>query len=87
MLYFFIKKIKKLIKNLDKKTLKIIKNGLFFCGSILLISIATLITYLFFVHNYFVYNIGILTFRISLYFAVYFIISGITVDSIKKQLI
>ena len=87
MLYFIKKKIENLFNNLDKQTLKIIKLGLLFCSGILALSLIILITYLFFIHNNFVYNIGILTFQIALYFAVYFIISGVTVDTIKKQMI
>lgn len=86
MKFNFLKKIKELFENLDKKTLKIMKNGLKFSFLVLLISMAILITYLFFVHNNIIYQIGLLVFQISLYIGVDFIVSGIAVDSIKKQL-
>lgn len=86
MKFNFFKKIKELFENLDKKTLKIMKNGLKFSFLVLLISMAILITYLFFVHNNIIYQIGLLVFQISLYIGVDFIVSGIAVDSIKKQL-
>ncbi len=80
------KKIKCIFGNLDKKVLKIMKNGLKFSFLVLLFSMAILITYLFFVHNNLIYQIGLLVFQLALYFAFDFVISGIAVDSIKKQL-
>ena len=81
-----IKKIKDIFNNLDKKVIKILKYGLKFCFLIAIISIIILATYLFFVHNIIIYEIGILVFQISLYYSVYCIVSAITVDSIQKQL-
>ena len=81
-----IEKIKQTFKDLDKKDLKIMKNGLKFCFFILIVSISILVTYLFFIHNVFVYQIGILVFQLSLYFAIDFIVVGLIVDSIQKQL-
>ena len=81
-----IKKIKDIFKNLDKKVIKILKYGLRFCFIIAIVSIIFLATYLFFVHNIIIYEIGILVFQISLYYSVYCIVSAITVDSIQKQL-
>ena len=81
-----IEKIKQTFKDLDKKDLKIMKNGLKFCFFILMVSISILVTYLFFIHNVFVYQIGILVFQLSLYFAIDFIVVGLIVDSIQKQL-
>ena len=82
-----IRKVQELIKNLDIQTLKIIKTGLYFCSCILFISLVLLITYLFYLHTTFMYKIGILTFEISFHYATYFIIAGIVVDSLKKQII
>ncbi len=83
----FFEKIKNIFKNLEEKTLKIMKNGLIFSFITLIIGIVTLTTYILFIHNYLIYKIGLLIFEISLYFAADFIISGIAVDSIKKQII
>ena len=82
----FIHKIQDIFKNIDKKDLKIMRNGLKFCSLILLVSIVILLTYLFFMNSVFVYEIGILVFQLSLYFAIDFIVAGIVVDSIQKQL-
>lgn len=81
-----IEKLKDTFKNLDKKIIKILKNGLRFCFLILLLSIAILITYLFFIDNTLIYQIGLLVFQISLYFAIDFIVSALAIDSIQKQL-
>lgn len=80
-------RIKNIFISLEKKTLVIMKIGLKCSFAILLIGVSTLITYLFFNHNYIIYKYGILIFELSLSFAADFIISGIAVDSIKKQLI
>lgn len=82
-----ITKLKNTIKNLDKKALKILKYGLKFCFVISLLSMAFLTTYLFFLHNYYIYQIGILIFQLSLCFTAEFIVSAIAVDTIKKQII
>ena len=82
----FIHKIKEVFDNIDKKDLKIMRNGLKFCFLILLISVTMLITYLFFINNIFVYEIGILVFQLSLYFAIDFIVAGIVIDTIQKQI-
>ena len=81
-----IEKFKTLFKDIDKKDLKIMKNGLKFCFIILIIAIAILITYLFFINNFFIYQIGILIFQVSLYFAIDFIVAGLVVDTIQKQI-
>lgn len=82
----FINKIKTTFKNLDKKTLKIMLNGLKFCFLFLMFSILILFTYLFFVNNVFVYQIGILLFELSLYLGIDFIVVGIVVDTVQKQM-
>ena len=73
------------LKNLDKKIIKILKYGLKFCFAILVLSAIILVTYLFFVHSYFVFQIGLLTFQIGLCFIAEFFVSAITVDTISKQ--
>ena len=82
----FIHKINDIFKNIDKKDLKIMRNGLKFCFLILLVSIAILVTYLLFIHSIFIYEIGLLIFQLSLYLAIDFIVAGIVVDTIQKQL-
>lgn len=82
----FIHKIKDIFKNIDKKDLKIMRNGLKFCFFILLVSIAILVTYLFFIHSILIYEIGLLIFQLSLYLAIDFVVAGIVVDTIQKQL-
>lgn len=73
------------LKSLDKKNLKILKYGLRFCFAILILSAIILVTYLFFVHSDFVYQIGLLTFQIGLCFIAEFFASAIAVDTISKQ--
>ena len=80
-------KIKNIFTNLEKTTLKIMKTGLKFSLIMTIAATGILITYLFFIHSALVYKIGLLIFELSLYFAADFIVSGIAVDSIKKQMI
>ena len=82
-----IEKIKNTFKNLDKKIIKILKYSLKLCFLITILSIGILVTYLFFIHSYIIFQIGILVFQVSIYYSVYCIISAITVDSIQKQLL
>lgn len=79
-----IDKLKNTLNNLDKKNVKILKYGLLFCFFILIVSLIILITYLFFIHNHVIYEIGILIFETSLYYAIYFFATSITIDSIQK---
>ncbi len=72
------------LKNLDKSTFKIMKNGLFFCSLVTLISISILLTYIFMGFS-FLYYLGITLIKSSFIFAVEFIICGIVVDFIKKR--
>lgn len=74
-------------KNLDGKTLKILRNGLKFSFIICLLSIFILLTYIFFFTFPTIYYIGLLMFQLSLSFAIEFIICAIVVDSIKKNII
>lgn len=73
--------------NLDKKTLKIMKNGLKFCIILCIISCFILLTYNFFITSPNVYYIGILILQISLYYMVDFIICGFVVSNIKNHII
>ena len=80
-----MKKIKTLFENLDKTDLKIMKIGIKLCFYILMSSIILLSIYLF-VHNIFLYSLGLAIFRLSTYFAIEFIICGIVADIVKKQI-
>ena len=86
MIKQIIDKLVYTFRNFDKKIIKILKYGFYFCFLIAIISVIILSTYLFFIHSDFIFKIGLLTFEISLYFAVEFIASAITVDTIYKQI-
>lgn len=81
-----MKKLKILFNNLDKTDLKIMKIGIKICFGILMISIVFLFSYLFFVPNIFLYELGLSIFKLSTYIAVEFIICGVVADIVKKQL-
>jgi len=74
-------------KNLDVKTLKILKSGLIFSFIICLLSIFLLLSYIFFFTFPTLYYIGLLMFQLSLSFAIEFMICAVVVDSIKKNII
>lgn len=73
-------------KKLDKKILKILNYGLKFCFGILIISTVILVTYLFFVHNNLLFQIGLLTFQLGICFMSEFFVSAIAIDTISKQI-
>lgn len=79
--------LKNLLHNLDKTDLKIMKLGLKICFSILLFSVLILSFYLTTNHKFFLYELGITIFRVSTYIAVEFIVCGIVVDTLKKNII
>ena len=79
--------LKNTFESLEKKTLKIMNLGLKISFVTAILATGILITYLYFVHSYLVFKIGLLIFELALSFAADFIISGIAVDSIKKQMI
>lgn len=74
-------------KNLDKLTYKIMKYGLKFCFLICIISIIILLTYETVLLSPTLFYIGLSLFRLSCIFGIEFIICGLVVDSIKKQLV
>lgn len=74
-------------KNLDKLVKKIMKIGLSFCSILTLISLIILITYNLSFTIPIVFTIGFILFKLSLIFGVEFIICGLSVDGIKKQII
>ena len=79
-------KVKNLFNNLDKTDLKIMKIGLKVCFGILILGIILLTFYLFAIHNFFLYELGLTILKLSFYFFVEFIICGIVADKVKKQL-
>ncbi len=81
------KKLIDTFKNLDQLTFKIMRYGLKFCFGICILSTIILITYNLSILSPFMYYIGISLFRISIIFGIEFIVCGLVVDSIKKQLI
>lgn len=83
---FFMKKIFLELKNLDKLTYKIMGYGLIFSSIITFIAVSILILYIFLGINFF-YHLGIALIKSSFYIGTQFIICGIIVDSIKKNLV
>ena len=79
-------KIKNLFKNLDKTDLKIMKIGLKISFFIIIFSVFLLCIYLEFIHSIFLYNLAIAIFKLSTYIGIEFIICGIVVDTVKKQI-
>ncbi len=82
-----LKKFSKVFKNLDKLTYKIMYNGLKFCFAICILSVLILLAYSFAFTSPSMFYIGINLFKLSLIFAIEFVVCGFVVDSIKKQLI
>ena len=80
-------KILSLFNNLENTTYKIMKSGLSFCFLICLISITILITYNLTNHPPTLFHIGISLFKLSIYYILGFITSGLVIDNIKKGLI
>ena len=72
------------LKNLDKLTFKIMKNGLKFCFAICILSTLILLFYNFFALSPLTYYIGLSLFRISIIFSIEFIICGLVADGIKN---
>ena len=82
-----IDKLRYTFQNLEQQTKKIIKNGVKFCFILCIISLIILLTYDFFVSNPHLFDIGITLFKMSSLFSIEFLICGIVVDSLKKNLI
>ena len=81
------KKIINSFNNLDKLTKIIMSNGLIFSAFIGLVAIVLLVTYNFSLTIPILFYVGFILFRLSLIFGIEFVICGIVVDGIKKQLI
>ena len=82
-----INKILESFKNFEKITCEILKGGLEFCVFLCIISVSILLTYNTIVQSPSLYYIGISLFRLSLIFAIEFIICSFVTDEIKKGLI
>lgn len=87
MIKHIFNKLLDTLNNLDKKILKILNYGLIFCFGILIISAVILITYMFFLHSVFLFQLGLLTFQLGICFIAEFFVSAIAVDTISKQII
>ena len=72
------------INDIDKKILKLIKNGLIFSFIICTIAIIILLTYLFSFENLLVFAVGFGLLRLAVNIAVEFIVCGLAVDIITK---
>ncbi len=83
----FIKTIKNTFFELDKKIIKILKYGLWFCFVIAFLGSSILFVNLTYVHSQNFFEIGFKTFQISLYYTVFFITSAITVNFLHRNLI
>lgn len=86
MLKTIILMIKNTFKDLDKKAIHIMKQGLEFCFILCILSISLLAINEFIFTYPNLYNIGLLIFQISTIFAIEFVICALAMDTIKKQL-
>ena len=82
-----IKKIIDYLKEVDSTTYKIMKKGLNFCLVLSLISALVLFTYITINSSLNVYYIGLSLFKLSCTLGVEFIVCGLVMDTVKKQLI
>lgn len=80
-----IKQIIDRFNSLEDKIKTIMKYGFMFSFAVCILSILILLTYEFYSYPD-LYYIGLSVFRLSLFFAVEFIICGISIDTIKKQI-
>ena len=78
------KKIKDLLKNVNKKILKTMKSGLQFSFLICIVATLILCTYLLFYPDLFLYSLGITSFRLGIILGIEFIICGLSVDAITS---
>ena len=78
--------IKNKILNIDSSIKSLIKKGSVFSLNILFIATLILFTYTAFYSSPFLYNIGILVFRIGITYLCTFFVFGITFNEIKNQI-
>ena len=81
-----IKNIIDKISEIEKPVIAIMKKGFKFSYIVCIIAIATLCTYLFLDKSPNLYYIGITLFKTGLMFIAEFVICGMAMDKIKKQL-
>ena len=81
-----INKIFNYLKKVDTATYKIMKKGLFFCLILSLVSSLVLLIYITLSPNLDIYYIGLSLFKLSCYLGVEFVVCGLVVDTLKKQL-
>lgn len=82
-----IQKILDLFKELNDKTKKIMKNGFKFCFAFCAIAAFILFIYIKFYSSPELYYIGLNLMQSGIYLFTFFIICGIAVDKIAKQMI
>lgn len=80
-----IKQIIDKFDSLEENVKKIMKYGFAFSFGVCILSIILLLTYQFY-NIPDLYYIGLSVFKLSLFFAIEFIICGIAIDTIKKQM-
>ena len=80
----FTQEIINLFKNVNKKILKIMKQGLQFSFFICIIATLILGTYLLIYTDSFLYFLGLTTFKLGLIIGIEFIICGLSVDAITS---
>ena len=85
MINEFVKKLKD-IKNIEKDILKIMYKGFNYCFLLTIISSLVLLYYILNPVSYIIYDCGIILFKTSLLFFVFFFISGIITNNVKKEL-
>lgn len=74
------------LKEIDKPVIKIMKYGFNFSLFVCMISAIILIIYDTTYHSPDLYSIGIQTFKTGLIFLVEFVICGVAMDTIKKEM-
>ena len=87
MRFIMFKKIFDIYKSFEKITCRILKCGLEFCFALSILSVSILLTYNFIFQLPLIYYIGITLFKMSIIFAIEFIICSFISDGIKKQMI
>lgn len=80
-----IKQIIDKFNSLEEKIKTIMRYGFKFSFAVCILSILILLTYQFYSYPD-LYYIGLSVFRLSLFFAIEFIICGLAMDTIKKQM-
>lgn len=80
-----IKQIIDKFNSLEEKIKAIMKYGFKFSFAVCVLSILILLTYHFY-SNPDLYYIGLSVFKLSLFFVVEFIVCGLAIDTIKKQM-